>query len=85
VAGRLCAIMTGCRFRHLMGDGAVGNVREVDLLGIAYKRSEGIFPQQKDSGRLLTGQGGVLDRIMSLSSAIPVCLDLLAMIYSPRS
>ncbi len=86
--GSLIAALIFARFMnvplvHLLGMAALGNVagQVGDLLESGYKRSAGV----KDSGSLLPGHGGVLDRIDALILAIPVVWYYWILIYSPRS
>ncbi len=82
IVGLIFAQLTTLPLPHMLGMAAVGNVagQVGDLLESAYKRSAGI----KDSGSLLPGHGGVLDRIDALILAIPVVWYYWILIYSPK-
>jgi len=67
--------------RHLLAMAVLGNIagQMGDLLESACKRSAGV----KDSGGLLPGHGGILDRIDAIILCIPVTWFYLVLINPP--
>lgn len=80
IGGTLCTILAGLWFLHLTGLHKVGFRPGILLLAISIVAQMGDLAEsvlkrtygKKDSGSVLPGHGGVLDRIDGLLFAIPV-------------